>query len=100
MTTWFLVSAAAAADLAVPADYATLTQAVMKAQPGDRIVIAGQAFSEDVVLDGISSLEIVGAGPTTVIRGVAGSEVIRLQDCTDVVLRDLAVDAQGSRQAW
>ncbi len=72
-----LSSCVIAADVHVPADFATIQAAANAALDGDRILIAPGTYAERVVLPQNRSLELIGTdGATSTIidaRGAAGS---------------------------
>ncbi|HHO53910.1 MAG TPA: hypothetical protein ENK18_24315, partial [Deltaproteobacteria bacterium] len=92
------ISIAVAAELNVPGSHATITGAIAAAQPGDRIVLAELRFDEDIVLDGVDDLELVGAGPGTRLRGRKGPSVIRIRNSHQITLRDLRIEGASRRR--
>jgi hypothetical protein len=62
-----------AAVLQVPADYASIGEAVVAAQPGDVILVAAGTYTENLDITK-NDLRIIGSGAgTTVLRGQEGS---------------------------
>jgi F-box protein 11 len=59
-------------------DYTTITEAIEKANPGDRIIVRPGLYKEGIVID--KPLEIIGEGaPGDVILETAGKDVILFQ---------------------
>jgi len=102
---WFLATAACAAVLQVPAEYATIQAAVNAAAPGDTVMVAAGVYEEQVVIG--SDLVLLGAGVgQTVVQAppslpyAVGSDQYRGVICADqtaaeVTVAQLTIDGLG-----
>jgi hypothetical protein len=68
--------------------YATLTEALVAAAPGDELHVGAGTYDESVVVD--KDITILGVGAVT-WNGTSGDEVIELTYGSDLTLRDLTV---------
>lgn len=94
----FSFAKAAAATLAVPTDYPSITAALQVAADGDRIEVAEGIYTEDLDITDGPAVEIAGAGTDrTVFTQGDGSTLWLLVD-TALTLSDLTIDAGGARR--
>ncbi|MFG0305650.1 MAG: right-handed parallel beta-helix repeat-containing protein [Phycisphaerales bacterium JB040] len=78
-------------DISVPGDYFTIAAAVVNASDGDRIILAGQTYFENLVVN--KDLEFVGLGAgQTRLHGQNIGTVMTLTNGAQVTLRDLTVE--------
>lgn len=109
-------SAGGTCPLRVPADYPTIQEAVDHALDGDTVRVSAGSYNESVVVDGRSSLSLIGdrgatidggpdapaihvtGGTAIVVRDfvlVSGVDVLRLESTTAPVVSGVRVDFAG-----
>jgi len=87
--------------------FATIQQAVDEAQAGDIILIAEGTYTEQVVIDGLSNVSLIGVGAVTIkapadvvetSRSSSDREthaVVTVEDGSGVILQNITVDGDG-----
>jgi uncharacterized protein (TIGR03382 family) len=82
--------------------YPTLGEAVAAANAGDRILVDGGVYTEDINIQNVVDVEIVGSGSDpatgTVFGGGSGSTQWLVRSST-LVLSDLVIDGGNARRA-
>jgi hypothetical protein len=81
LLTLALLPLARAANLVVPAQYATIQAAVEAADDGDTVLVSGGPYAESVVVEG-KSLALVGAGAVVTIAGETALQLIEADNTT------------------
>lgn len=83
----FLPSVSPAAELRVPSDHPTIQQAIDAALDGDTVLVEGGIHQEDLVVEGRTSLSLVGEEGARV-EAIAGP-ALRVVDSSRFALADL-----------
>ena len=84
----WLPSVAVADTFRVPGDSDTIQGAVDLAQPGDTVAVAKGVYAENVVLDGLTDVRILGKGkPTITATQPNGASAVAERRCSQAIAK-------------